>query len=203
MSIVSAYRPLTDNEVRQLKTDPGVASIQADVINQPTTNFTPTFLGLDKPTIGLWAQLGGQAHAGEDIIIGMLDSGVWPESPSFADRVDASGVPTFSTADGTVSAYGPPPAKWKGTCVVGEGVSASTCNNKLIGMRYFVAPGQVLGLFQFLVRLVKSSHRFQRARPVGVRPVESRIQFDGLAIVDQRGLVLPGVVVRVAHRGVN
>ena len=140
---------LTDNEVRQLKSDPGVASIQADVINQPTTNFTPTFLGLDKPTIGLWAQLGGQAHAGEDIIIGMLDSGVWPESPSFADRVDASGVPTFSTADGTVSAYGPPPAKWKGTCVVGEGVSASTCNNKLIGMRYFVAPSQVLDAQEF------------------------------------------------------
>ncbi|KAM0068949.1 putative cucumisin [Helianthus debilis subsp. tardiflorus] len=42
-----------------------------------------------------------------DVIVGMLDSGVWPESESFKD-------------DG----FGPPPAKWKGSCA-----SANfTCN---------------------------------------------------------------------------
>ncbi|MGS0756419.1 S8 family serine peptidase, partial [Roseateles sp. GG27B] len=141
---------LTDDEARLLKKNSGVAKISADTIQQPTTNFTPTFLGLDKPGSGLWAQLGGQAHAGEDIIIGMLDSGIWPESPSFADRVDANGVPTFDTGAGTAPAYGPPPAKWKGECVVAEGITAATCNNKLIGARFFLAsPSQVLDKLEF------------------------------------------------------
>ena len=141
---------LTDDEVRLLKTNRSVANISADTIQQPTTNFTPTFLGLDTPGTGLWALLGGPGNAGEGMIIGMLDSGVWPESPSFADRVDANGVPTFGTGAGTNAAYGPPPAKWKGTCVVGEGISASSCNNKLIGVRHFLSSStQVLDPLEF------------------------------------------------------
>lgn len=34
-----------------------------------------------------------------NIVVGVLDSGIWPESPSFSDV-----------------GYGPPPAKWKGAC---------------------------------------------------------------------------------------
>ncbi|XP_042418381.1 subtilisin-like protease SBT4.3 [Zingiber officinale] len=49
-----------------------------------------------------------------DIIVGMLDSGIWPESKSFNDK-----------------GLGPPPKKWKGACV------NMTCNNKIIGARYY------------------------------------------------------------------
>ncbi|KAG8644992.1 hypothetical protein MANES_10G021600v8 [Manihot esculenta] len=52
-----------------------------------------------------------------DIIIGMLDTGIWPESESFKDE-----------------GFGPPPAKWKGTCQIS---SNFTCNNKIIGARYY------------------------------------------------------------------
>ncbi|XP_059458228.1 subtilisin-like protease SBT4.13 [Corylus avellana] len=52
-----------------------------------------------------------------DVIVGVIDSGIWPESESFRD-----------------SGYGPPPAKWKGTCAGG---SNFTCNNKLIGARVY------------------------------------------------------------------
>ena len=43
-----------------------------------------------------------------DIIIGVLDSGIWPESDSFDDE-----------------GFGPPPSKWIGTC---QGFSNFTCN---------------------------------------------------------------------------
>ncbi|KAL8210712.1 hypothetical protein R6Q57_005149 [Mikania cordata] len=51
-----------------------------------------------------------------DVIIGMLDTGIWPESDSFKD-------------DG----FGPPPAKWKGSC----DSTNFTCNNKLIGAKHY------------------------------------------------------------------
>ncbi|KAG6480876.1 subtilisin-like protease SBT4.3 [Zingiber officinale] len=53
-----------------------------------------------------------------DIIIGMLDTGIWPESKSFSD-----------------GGLRPPPRKWKGTCV------NITCNNKIIGARYYNSLG--------------------------------------------------------------
>ena len=43
-----------------------------------------------------------------DIIIGVFDTGIWPESKSFDDK-----------------GFSPPPAKWKGTCQVS---SNFTCN---------------------------------------------------------------------------
>ncbi|KAF5466901.1 hypothetical protein F2P56_016783 [Juglans regia] len=54
-----------------------------------------------------------------DIIVGLFDTGITPQSESFKD-------------DG----FGPPPAKWKGsTC--GQFAKFSGCNNKIIGARYF------------------------------------------------------------------
>ena len=125
---------LTDAEVRALKASGKVASITPDEQVHVVTNYTPTFLGLDQPG-GLWEQLGGQEHAGEDVIVGVIDTGIWPENLSYADRVDADGRPTFDTS--ARLAYGPPPARWKGVCQIGEGFTASHCNNKLIGARFF------------------------------------------------------------------
>jgi subtilisin family serine protease len=130
---------LTDAEVRQLKASGTVIDIAPDEPRHLLTSFTPTFLGLDKPD-GLWSQLGGPEHAGEDIIIGILDGGVWPENPSYADRVDNNGKPTFDH-NGAL-AYGAAPQGWQGTCQTGEGFTAAHCNNKLIGARYFDASFQ-------------------------------------------------------------
>ncbi|QPF76031.1 S8 family peptidase [Roseateles sp. DAIF2] len=172
---------LTDAEARRLKSDPGVVAIEADVPRRLDTNYTPSFLGLDKLPNGLWAQLGGPTGAGEDIIIGVIDGGVWPENPSFADRVDANGKPTFDAA--ATLAYGPPPAHWKGECEAGEAFSADLCNNKLIGARAFsqtflanVASG----------RLVKHPAEFLSPRDNGGHGTHTASTAGGNAKVDAK-----------------
>jgi subtilisin family serine protease len=125
---------LTDDEVRQLKARSDVASIEADRPRRMATTSTSTFLGLDQAD-GLWSRLGGKLKAGENVIIGVIDGGVWPENPAYADRVDADGRPTFD--NGGTLAYDAPPAGWKGSCQAGEGFTVANCNNKLIGAQYF------------------------------------------------------------------
>ncbi|TDP73133.1 S8 family peptidase [Roseateles toxinivorans] len=126
---------LTESEVQQLRASSLVLDIQADEPRQLLTTTTSKFLGLSAPG-GLWSQtVGGNLNKGENIVIGIIDSGIWPENPAFADRVDGMGVPTHDL-NGT-QVYGAP-AGWAGACVPGTGFNPAThCNNKLIGARYF------------------------------------------------------------------
>ena len=137
---------LTDAEVRALKKNSGVTNITADARMRLDTSYTPSFLGLDKVG-GLWELAGGKGKAGEDIVIGIVDGGIWPENPSYADRIDANGNPSHS---GETVVYDAPPASWKGGCDTGEGFSVANCNNKLIGARYFKDPDQALHWTEFL-----------------------------------------------------
>ena len=127
---------LTDDEVRALQLRSDVAAISADEPRQMLTSYTPAFLGLDKPN-GLWNKLGGKANAGENVIIGIVDGGVWPENPAYADRVDSNGKPTFDNSGTLV--YNAPPGSWKDNCKTGQGFTIAHCNNKLIGAQYFDA----------------------------------------------------------------
>ncbi|NVM77994.1 subtilisin family serine protease [Duganella sp. SG902] len=136
---------LTDDEVRALKKHSGVAAVTADNILQLDTSYTPSFLGLDKPG-GLWDQLGGKGSSGENIIIGIVDGGIWPENNSYADRVDENGNPSHS---GSTVVYDAPPASWKGNCDTGEGFTVANCNNKLIGARYYKPASQTLHWTEF------------------------------------------------------
>ncbi|WLI90260.1 S8 family serine peptidase [Massilia sp. R2A-15] len=129
---------LTDDEVLTLKNNAAVADIQADVPRHVDTVSTPRFLGLTNAG-GLWSQFaGGSLVKGENMVIGIIDGGIWPENPAFADRTDANGKPTFDQA-GTL-AYTSPPATFTGSCMAGEGFDPlKHCNNKLVGAKYFNA----------------------------------------------------------------
>lgn len=128
---------LTPAQAAALKASAGVKTVTESTLIKADTTRTPGFLGLTAPG-GLWSQLDAQARnvKGEDIIIGVLDTGIWPEDASFGDKVDSFGNPVPYYQSGTM-VYGAPPAKWKGTCVTGEAFTASMCNNKLIGARYY------------------------------------------------------------------
>jgi len=122
---------LTEAQVAKLRSLDGVLSVEKDEARPLDTATTPAFLGLDAPG-GLWDQLGGVDSAGEGIIIGIVDGGVWPEHPSFSDRTGANGN---NTKDGKLS-YQQIPG-WHGKCTPGEQFTASDCNQKLIGARYY------------------------------------------------------------------
>jgi subtilisin family serine protease len=124
---------LTPAQAEALKNVAGVVAVSKDELQFGDTSSTPNFLGLDSPG-GLWAQLGGVDRAGEDIIIGVVDSGIWPESLSFSDR---TGVNGNASKDGKLS-YQQIPG-WHGKCTPGELFPASSCNQKLIGGQRFNA----------------------------------------------------------------
>jgi hypothetical protein len=69
------------NKIGVILKIPGVVAVQEDTLNHPLTDSSPEFLGA--PTV--YSQLGTTANAGQGVIYGNLDTGVWPEHPSFAD----------------------------------------------------------------------------------------------------------------------
>lgn len=124
---------LSEAQAEALRSVAGVVAVTKDELQTGDTSTTPTFLGLDAPG-GLWDQLGGADRAGEGIIIGVIDSGIWPESLSFSDRTGTNGN---ATKDGKLS-YQQIPG-WHGKCTPGEAFNASMCNQKLIGAQHFNA----------------------------------------------------------------
>src|SRR5262245_17043044 len=70
------------NSVAGILKIPGVVAVQRDEVNHPLTDSSPEFLGA--PTV--YSQLGTTANAGQGVVFGDLDTGVWPEHPSFADQ---------------------------------------------------------------------------------------------------------------------
>ncbi|KAH0726064.1 hypothetical protein KY284_001929 [Solanum tuberosum] len=106
---------LSQDEVAALKNLPGFISAYKDRTVEPHTTHTSDFLKLN-PSSGLWQASG----LGQDVIIGVFDSGIWPESVSFQD----DGMPEI-------------PKRWKGICKPGTQFNTSMCNKKLIGANYF------------------------------------------------------------------
>ncbi|KAK7827016.1 subtilisin-like protease sbt1.9 [Quercus suber] len=106
---------LTPSELETLQKTPGYISFTPDRPLTMHTTHTSQFLGLSSAS-GAWS---ASSH-GHDVIIGLVDTGIWPESESFKD-------------DGMTQI----PSRWKGKCESGTQFNSSLCNKKLIGARYF------------------------------------------------------------------
>jgi hypothetical protein len=118
---------LTEAQAQKLAQTPGVLAVSRNELHKRETASTPGFLGLTGPT-GFWAT----KAKGENVVIGIVDSGIWPEHPSFSDRVGTNGN---ASKDGKL-AYQQIPG-WNGKCQPGMAFAASDCNQKLIGARYY------------------------------------------------------------------
>ncbi|KAL0305160.1 UNVERIFIED_CONTAM: Subtilisin-like protease SBT4.14 [Sesamum calycinum] len=106
---------LSEAEARKLSDMDEVLSVFPNRYHKPHTTKSWEF-------IGLTPNAKRNLKVERNIIVGLLDTGITPQSESFKD-------------DG----LGPPPAKWKGSC--GPFANFSGCNNKLIGAKYFKLDG--------------------------------------------------------------
>ncbi|XP_051129684.1 cucumisin-like [Andrographis paniculata] len=99
---------LTPDEARAISEMEGVVSVNPNRVYELHTTRSWDFVNLTTDKLGVPSE--------SDVVIGLLDTGVWPEHPSFDDK-----------------GFGPPPEKWKGACTGAN----FTCNNKIIGARYY------------------------------------------------------------------
>ena len=147
---------LTAVEAAKLSGRKEVLNVWEDRAVEIDTNNSPEFLGLLDRREGLHERF---KLKGENVVIGIIDSGIIQEHPSFSDtktlplprfcRDDDGNGKRVGHRDGkkdelceilrkklTFKVYGPP-KNWNGECEAGEGFAATDCNNKLIGARWF------------------------------------------------------------------
>ena len=116
---------VSEGSVEALASLPGVKAVYPDEELHIDTEVSPEFIGAPD----IWAELGRGLTPGEGVVVGVLDTGIWPEHPSFSDP-DPSGRP-----------YPAPPGGPYG-CDFGDvgwnpNDAPFTCNNKLIGAYEF------------------------------------------------------------------
>ncbi|HEX6970454.1 MAG TPA: S8 family serine peptidase [Micromonosporaceae bacterium] len=110
------------NRIADLLKIDGVVAVQRDELRKPLTDSSTEFIGADS----LDSDLGGPTNAGEGVILGVLDTGAWPEHPSFADQGNLPAPP------------GPARACDFGDNPLTPEVDVFECNNKLIGGQAFL-----------------------------------------------------------------
>ncbi|WP_433512081.1 S8 family serine peptidase [Nonomuraea sp. CA-143628] len=114
------------NKAAEVLKLPGAVAVQEDKPQQLLTDSSPEFIGANT----IYSQLGGSNSSGKGVIVGVLDSGAWPEHPQFAAP---TGLPAPGpTKDGTprVCDFGDNPLT--------PANDPFTCNNKLIGGQPFL-----------------------------------------------------------------
>nr|GEW58073.1 subtilisin-like protease SBT3.18 [Tanacetum cinerariifolium] len=102
-------------------TEQVISVFKSQILRLHTTR-TWDFMGLNlDPPAGQATPL--QQTYGDDTIVGLFDTGIWPESKSFSEEPNMCQIPKT----------------WRGKCVRGQNFDPCTaCNLKLIGARYYL-----------------------------------------------------------------
>ncbi|XP_041019682.1 CO(2)-response secreted protease [Juglans microcarpa x Juglans regia] len=120
---------ISEEEARSIAQKPGVVSVFPDPLLQLHTTRSWDFLKYQTSVV-IDSTPNSESETSSldqsDSIIGILDTGIWPESESFSDK-DIVGNSL--------------PSGWKGTCMTADDFSSSNCNKKLIGARFYNATG--------------------------------------------------------------
>ncbi|EFJ27141.1 hypothetical protein SELMODRAFT_412073 [Selaginella moellendorffii] len=113
---------LDEEQAELLSRSQEVLSIYPSKTYQIQTTRSWDFLGLTDSMV-VADKENHEAAGSYNVIVGLLDTGIWPESQSFRDD------------DMT-----PVPSRWRGECVNPPGINSSfiiLCNRKLIGAKFF------------------------------------------------------------------
>ena len=136
---------LTATQAAKLAGTRGVKSVVPDEILHPDAVTSTQFLGLEGDT-GVWNAVGGVDQAGAGVVVGVVDTGIAPENPSFAG--DALGTTAgaepyldgntvvFDKADGN---------QFRSDRVTGEEWTVDAYSTKLVGAKYFSAGAAAAG----------------------------------------------------------
>ena len=104
---------LTRAQVDRLLSDPRVERVEENAVRRLAGNGPAAAAGRST----------GTARGGAGTVVGVIDTGIWPESSLFA----------------SVPGLGRRPRGFRGACDPGAAWGADTCNDKLVGAQWFVA----------------------------------------------------------------
>ncbi|MFF3565411.1 S8 family serine peptidase [Streptomyces sp. NPDC002574] len=114
---------LSDDQAAKLARDTRVAAVtparlvKADAATSTAPEARQAGQAAAKTTAAQKAAQTKPVH-GSNVVIGVIDTGIWPESASFAATM-------------------PRPTGWHGTCQSDENFPATACDGKIVGARYF------------------------------------------------------------------
>ncbi|WP_431953263.1 S8 family serine peptidase [Actinacidiphila sp. bgisy167] len=129
---------LRPQQVEELRNDPTVVSVVKDDLRKPLAVNSTDYLGLSGEN-GVWAGNGGVAGAGKGVVVGVIDTGIAPENPSFAGAPLGTEPGAEPYLDGSTITYRKGDGgTFTGTCTTGVQFTAAACSTKIVGARYFV-----------------------------------------------------------------
>jgi hypothetical protein len=139
---------LSPAQAKRLAKAPGVLSVTKDIPRELTDDKNPVDFWRLSGSTGVWQKLGGKATAGRGVVVGIIDTGYWPESPSFAGGPLGTAPPSGTDdpyrpyqVGGQIRMNKPDGGTFTGTCQPGEtpasNFTGAECNTKVISARHF------------------------------------------------------------------
>ncbi|WP_372966831.1 S8 family peptidase [Microbacterium sp.] len=152
---------LSGEQVDKLRASKDVYGVYPDFVRHPDAQTSTSFLGLGddkKGRGGVWQQTGGVEKAGEGVVVGVIDTGIAPEHPSFdgkdlkkQKKSDKRHKGTQPYTDGSYVYFDKSDGgQFRGAMVEAQEWDKSDYSTKLIGGQYFSAGAAAAGFdFQY------------------------------------------------------